>query len=349
VVDVGMDAMQNPGSSLRAAVADALSRLARDQAQLIALLVAFDRSGEWALDGARSCAHWIADRADLELSTIREWLRIGHRLAGLHEIAARFNSGKLSYSKVRALVRVATRDNEHDLCEIADRVPAADFARAVAEWLQRHESSDDTKRRERAATALRWRGEPDGMVAVWLRLPPESFARLQAAVESVVVDTQRDHRASADADSSRSAAKWPSLAQQRADALLALVTGGGALISTEVVFHVRGDGCTLDNGMPIAESVIEQMVPGAFLRALIHDALRNPINASGRHRHPTTRQKRVVKERDRNCVDCGSPDLLQYDHTPPFEVSRRTVIEELELRCAPCHHRRHGPAGRKAA
>jgi hypothetical protein len=48
-----------------------------------------------------------------------------------------------------------------------------------------------------------------------------------------------------------------------------------------------------------------------------------------------------VKERDRRCVDCGSTDLLQYDHDPDFETSQRTVVEELQLRCAICHRARH--------
>ena len=52
----------------------------------------------------------------------------------------------------------------------------------------------------------------------------------------------------------------------------------------------------------------------------------------------------VVKERDRVCVDCGSNQLLQYDHNPEYETTRRTVVEELELRCAPCHARRHKAA-----
>jgi hypothetical protein len=74
---------------------------------------------------------------------------------------------------------------------------------------------------------------------------------------------------------------------------------------------------------------------------LIHDTERRPINASSRRRHPTPRQKRVVHERDRSCVDCGSTDLLRYDHQPDYEQTRRTIIEEVEIRCAPCHHKRH--------
>lgn len=113
---------------------------------------------------------------------------------------------------------------------------------------------------------------------------------------------------------------------------------------TEVVLHVRGDGCTLDDGSPIPFSVIEKIAPDALLRALIHDARGRPVNASHRRRHPTDRQKRVVKERDRLCVDCGSANLLQYDHNPDYAVSGHTVVDELELRCAPCHDRRHAAA-----
>jgi len=38
---------------------------------------------------------------------------------------------------------------------------------------------------------------------------------------------------------------WPTVAQQHADALEALVTEGAGTIDTEVVLHVRGDGNTL--------------------------------------------------------------------------------------------------------
>ena len=133
----------------------------------------------------------------------------------------------------------------------------------------------------------------------------------------------------------------PTVAQQRADALVELAIGQPGSVITEMILHVRGDGCTLDDGTPINDSVVAAMVPGAHLRALIHDAQERPINASSRQRHPTARQKRVVKERDGSCLDCGSRDLLEYDHVPPYEKSGHTIVDELELRCAQCHHRRH--------
>jgi hypothetical protein len=54
----------------------------------------------------------------------------------------------------------------------------------------------------------------------------------------------------------------------------------------------------------------------------------------------------VVLERHRRCVDCGDTELLEYDHQPPFEVTRRTIVDELEPRCRTCHRARHRRAAR---
>ncbi|MFN8035367.1 MAG: hypothetical protein U0V73_05490 [Acidimicrobiia bacterium] len=66
----------------------------------------------------------------------------------------------------------------------------------------------------------------------------------------------------------RSEATWPSVAQQWADALVDIVRdsgndGRGGGVATEVVLHVRGDGCTLDDGTPIAGSVVERVAPSS--------------------------------------------------------------------------------------
>jgi len=332
--------------SLRSAVIDAAQRLSLDMSAFIGLLVEFDLAGEWAFDNAPSCAHWVAERADMELCTVREWLRIGHALATVDEVALRFADGRLSYSKVRFLTRVADVDNQHELCAIAERFPAAQLPVELARWRNKHESDDKREKRQRAATTLKWRLDADGMIVGWFRYPPETGAVFTGSVDAQVARTQRGQRSPAGAESSRSVGRWPSLGQQRADALVAVLTSGGGVL-TEVVLHVRGDGCTLDDGTPIAGSVVERLISDAFLRVLIHDAQGRPINASGRRRHPTTRQKRVVRERDRCCVDCGTTDLLRYDHDPDYEQTRHTVVEELVLRCAPCHHKRH--AKQKAA
>ena len=120
--------------------------------------------------------------------------------------------------------------------------------------------------------------------------------------------------------------------------------GGGRALRAEVIIHVRGDGGTLDDGTPITMTAVERIAPEAALRVMIHDAERHPINVSGLHRHPTARQRRLVKERDRVCVACGSSEFLEYHDEPPYEQSGRTLVEETELRCSRCHRRKHGRA-----
>jgi len=335
-------------STLRSEIVDAARRMSSDMCVFISLLVEFDRSGEWALDGEPSCAHWVADRADTEVSTAREWLRIGHALAGVEEVAQRFADGRLSYSKVRAVTRLADAENQHELCEIAERFPAGHLPVALAQWLNRHETPDERDTRQRALTKLGWHLESDGMIAGWFRLPPESGGALTSAIEAQIMRAHRGNDAPADASKPHTVSKWPSLPQQRADALLTIVTGGGANLDAELILHVRGDGCSLDDGTPIADSVVERLALEAFIRVLIHDAEGRPINASYRQRHPDTRQKRVVKERDRVCVDCGSTVLLQYDHEPSFEETKHTVVEELKLRCWRCHKARHAKLAAQA-
>ncbi len=134
----------------------------------------------------------------------------------------------------------------------------------------------------------------------------------------------------------------PTMAQQRSDAFLALFLGLGVELTTEIVVHVRADGNTFDDGTPLTDRAVTRRLDTAFIRLLTHDASQRPINASSRRRHPTTRQKRVVMAtHNHECVDCQATDLLELDHNPPYHVSRRTITDELEPRCAPCHRARH--------
>ena len=215
------------------------------------------------------------------------------------------------------------------------QVPASELPKAIAWWSQRNESDDVIDDRHHDGRALRWQVDVDGSIVGSFRLPPVEGGVLAAAVDARVM------RRSLPTVSAEQDEPWPSLAQQRADVLVELLDGDAGGAQYEVVMHVRGDGCTLDDGTPIPLSRVASLLPDSFVRLMIHDAERNPLNASGRQRHPTTRQKRVVKERDRACVDCGSHDLLEYDHLPAYEQTGHTIVDELELRCAPCHHARH--------
>ena len=78
--------------------------------ELLCDLREFDRHHGW--EGFRSCAHWLNWRIGLDLGAAREKLRVAAALADLNHLSAGMACGRLSYSIVRALTRVATPDNE---------------------------------------------------------------------------------------------------------------------------------------------------------------------------------------------------------------------------------------------
>ena len=271
---------------------------ARSQYELVMLAAEFADSGEWALDGSPTAASWLADVADVEACTTREWIRIGRSLRDLHASAGSFKAGELSYSKIRTLTRVATAENDAELVDLAKSVPAADLGRAIAAWLQQSTDPDALENYPRTRRSIKWRNDPDGMVSISMRLPPLLAGVFIAILTSLVMRSKPRRQADG---------TWPTLAQQHADALEELLTDGAGTVNAEVVLHVRGDGTAMDDGTPVPASVIERIADVAAIRAMIHDAEGKPINISGRHRHPTTRQKRVVKERLLRSWSCVAP------------------------------------------
>ena len=171
----------------------------RSNTQLIARIGELDVSDEWAADGATSCAHWVSAALDVDLSTAREWVRVGRALATLDEVDAAFAAGRVSYSKARALTRVATPETQGELLELAEHVPAGRLGHALAAWQMRQETPEETESRQRAKMALWWHSDADGMAVMTVRLLPADMARVQAAVDGRV----RAWRPDASADASR--------------------------------------------------------------------------------------------------------------------------------------------------
>lgn len=334
-------------------------RCSRQQYDLCRLLADYDLSGHWARSGAVTCSRWAADALEVETSTAREWLRVGHALRELPVIGTAFAEGQLSYAKVRTLTRVAVdhADRQDELIELAVGCTASELGAQLARWTGAEEDEAERDRRHRREMFLSARTEPDGATLITARLPPLEGARVMARVDAHVhrarsrgpggTTTEGGSDAPADAPMPRSVAPRLTLAQRRALALVALLTDEGSPAPngiTELLIHLRGDGASLSDGTPVAGHLVERLAPAAFFRALVHDAEGRPINASARQRHPTARQRRVVAERDGyQCVEegCTATEFLDFDHDPPYEITGHTVVDELHLRCSKHHRDRH--------
>src|SRR5438067_739727 len=82
-------------------------------------LAAFDAAGECELDGHMTTVSWLIDRCGLARPTAKEKLRVARELRRRPRLQEPFAAGDLSYSKVRALTRVADADDDTETALLA--------------------------------------------------------------------------------------------------------------------------------------------------------------------------------------------------------------------------------------
>ncbi len=107
------------------------AQVAAATARLLELLAELDRRETWAGQGFTSLAHWLGWRTGLDAVAAREHVRVARCLADLPLVADAFRQGQLSYSKVRAVTRIARPENEERLVELARAAAAAQLERIV--------------------------------------------------------------------------------------------------------------------------------------------------------------------------------------------------------------------------
>ena len=129
----------------------------------------------------------IGRRTGLDLGAAREKLRVAAALADLNHIAAAMARGQLSYSKVRALTRVATPATEARLLAVALGATAAHVERLVRAWRRAdRDAQADAEQVRLASRALSMQVDEDGMIVMRGRLTPEVGAVLLRAVEAAL-------------------------------------------------------------------------------------------------------------------------------------------------------------------
>ena len=126
-----MNAVFSPTPSPESRASDLLQSrraVARETCRFLIRLREFDLHRAYALPGRRKaatdCVDWLNRACGIERDAAREQLRVAYCLMNLPTIETAFESGELSYTKVRALTRVATAVDEASLL---------DFARAMTD------------------------------------------------------------------------------------------------------------------------------------------------------------------------------------------------------------------------
>ena len=141
--------------------------------RLLLVIRELDKLGGWDDYTMPSLAHWLGWRIGLNLNAAREKVRVARALEELPLISEAFRKAEISYSKTRAMTRVATPENEKRLLNIAKSSPTSHLERVVRAWRNLdgiHEREHaDYQRRKRY---LKMYTDEDGMVVLKGRLTP---------------------------------------------------------------------------------------------------------------------------------------------------------------------------------
>jgi hypothetical protein len=194
--------MENELEQLGERIAEQAAHLDAAMHRMLADLRAFDARGGWHVQGAASCAHWLAWRVGWDLVTARDHVRVARKLAEFSAIDDALRRGEVSYSKVRAMLRVATPENEVLLLEHAKLMTASQLEKLCRKYamVQRHGQDrsphDDEQRRY-----VRRRDTEDGMVKIEAVLHPEEAEIVWAMLDHAAAQLVHEPRPRSAGDS----------------------------------------------------------------------------------------------------------------------------------------------------
>ena len=178
-------------AELRGADVDMAAHINLADWRFVKLIAAMDQRRGWNERGYCNLGSWLDHRCGLGPCAARERIRIGRALTRLPRIDAAFRDGVLSYSKVRAITRVATRDTEAALLDIAGRSSAAQLESLVRTY-ERVDRRDPERLPSEERRGLSWHYE-DGLCVVTAAVPAERGALVVQALQKVV-DARKDEQ-----------------------------------------------------------------------------------------------------------------------------------------------------------
>lgn len=366
-----------PLERLESEICGLSSRLAAASCSLVLAIAAYDRRRGWEAWECRSMAHWLAWKVEMSPGAAREHVRVGHALEDLPVLREAFAAGRVSYSQVRAMTRIATPANEATLVDWARSCTAGQLERLVAAY--RGVRSAGSARRAREGRGMWSQVGDDGMRVVVVRLPAEEAAGLEAAVDAEAERVWRErHRGHPDSerppgdDADLGVDADETAAGRRADALVALVARGAAAgpaveasgvtavvcVSAELLPTPQGEGasaeeapgpvagsglvCHTSRGDGIAVETARRLCCGASVVAASL-AGASPLSVGRKTRVISPAMRRALQLRDGGCQfpGCGATVGVEAHHVRHWADGGPTDLSNLSSLCHFHHHRLH--------
>jgi hypothetical protein len=364
----GLHASYRQGERLGAEISELCAHLYAATYRLLVLIREFDKKGYWELPGLYSCAHWLNFRCGIGMNAAREKVRVAHALSGLPRIAAAFARGELSYSKVRAMTRIADAENEDYLLMVARHGTAFHVEKLVSQYrrCRRGEEMDretDLANLQYEQRQVSVRYEPDGSMVFEARLPPEQGALVLKALQLKMDarSTAADVSAETSAEVSRATPAREPFSRRFADALVDLAEAGlsgeasasSAADRYQVVVHVAAETLTadgrfkaerdrshLEDGPRVSAETSRRLACDCARVPLVEDEAGEPLSIGRKSRSIPPSIRRALKARDDGCrfPGCTHKRFVDGHHIEHWANGGETSLENLVQLCR--HHHR---------
>ena len=350
--------------SLAAEIVMLCSEMQRTEYRLLELIRELDAERPWRHEALPSCAHWLNAHCGIDLVTAREKVRIAHALPDLPAIQAAFRDGELSYSKVRAITRVADRCNEADLVALARSNTAAQVERTVKAMRQ----AERLKESGTAYGAYRHRHftchtDEAGMLVFEGRLPAEQGALLLQALDRAMdwLFRGQPHRARVRHDE----AVVEDMPQpvRRADALAILAErflseppvaeeGLNTADRFQVTVHASAESLPefgevdpddppqIEDGAVVATETVRRIACDSAVVRILTSGDGEVLDVGRKTRVIPPAIRRALKHRDRGCrfPGCCNTRFVDGHHITHWADGGATRLDNLLLLCR--HHHR---------
>jgi Domain of unknown function (DUF222)/HNH endonuclease len=332
--------------------------------RFLMLIAEFDRREGWADNATASCAHWLNWKCGIDLGAAREKVRTARALEGLPNISAAMERGELSYSKARALTRVACTSTEEYLLSIALHGTADHVETTVRHFrrcLEAEELSREAQQQKNRSVHYHW--DDDGSLVLKARLPAETGALVLKALEAALQESpgrfdpiESYLNSTAGNVSAETPLDKPTRSMQRADALglmaeSFLAHGSEALSGGDrhqVIIHVSAETlrddeagrCELEDGPGLAAETIRRLACDASVVGIIESAHGEPLNVGRKTRSISPALRRALNSRDGGCrfPGCTHKRFVDAHHIHHWAHGGETKPSNLVSLCR-FHHR----------
>jgi hypothetical protein len=315
-------------------------------------------------------AGWLARTFGLGFGAAREKVRTARALGGLPRIDAAFREGKLSYSKVRALTRAATAENEAALLDVACRQSTEVVEHMVRQIRQEARLEDVHELHRQRSLTYHW--AQDGSLVVTARLTPDQGAiwlKAMQKAEAELPADENDAARQADAltealatslagpegpsSSGRVAPRYQVVVNVPAETFRPRIAQAAATTATEGAPPETAaqeaanpkvarpcKPATLENGPPLHPETVRRLTCDGALVSMLENDRGEVLNVGRRTRVIPPAIARALWARDGHCQypGCSHTKYIDGHHIVHWADGGETRLDNLILLCGR-HHR----------